>query len=70
MVNNILGSTAFRHLPEGGEEDHGNFRLDSVPAKILIHNQYAFSHSAAFLFCHLVGYSVNNLLEAFHKINK
>jgi hypothetical protein len=50
MVNNTLGSTACQHLPEGAEEDHGNFRVDGVPAKILSHNQYAFSHSAPFLF--------------------
>jgi len=66
MVNNTLGSIASRHFPEGTEEDHGNFRVDGVSAKILSHNQYPFSHSAPFLFCCLVGYSVSQLLEAVH----
>lgn len=66
MVNNALGSTACRHLPEGAEEDHGNFRVDGAPAKILSHNQYPLSHSVPFSFCYSVGYSVSQLLEAVH----
>ena len=64
MSNNTFGSIACRHLPEGAEEDHGNFTVDGVPAKILSHNQYPFNHSAPFLFCYSVAFSVSQLLEA------
>jgi len=39
MVNNTLGSTVRRHIPEGADEDHRNFRVGGVPAKILRYNQ-------------------------------
>jgi hypothetical protein len=66
MVSNKLVSTSCRHLPEGAEENHGNLKIDGVPTKIVNHNLYRFSHTAPFLACYSVGYSVNQLFEAFN----